>query len=421
MADQAAPGAATLAEPDAGIELLAQALHRDTLAPERDERGDDRTICSVADYLNALAPHLPPVLISAESLADLRAPARLLPGAMTSHFGFECRLGIEAAQADLSVRTTIAQGGPEILAGRSPVFPLAEPARRHSAWRGIRRFGECWADPASPLSGGADDIWLEFDLAEAAVPPALDADDLPVPSLCFRPILSPGPEPAVDRAAGYRRLVEAALEALLDDPMPPAVMRRLSFCYETLPPGAVLFQVGVMLSRRAEALRLCIANIRPQQLTEYLAAIGWESPRDEAEGLLATLYEFVDNITLDIDVGTTVLPKIGLECYFAGFRQPETEPRWRPFLDHLVARGLCLPAKRDALLAYPGHSSEETDPERWPADLTRVSRFLGRRTTSSLFRALHHVKIAYLPGQADAAPALEAKAYFGAVERWAGV
>jgi hypothetical protein len=42
------------------------------------------TICSVADYLNAVAPHLPPALISAESLADMRAPARLLPGALTS-------------------------------------------------------------------------------------------------------------------------------------------------------------------------------------------------------------------------------------------------------------------------------------------------------------------------------------------------
>jgi hypothetical protein len=95
-------------------------------------------------------------------------------------------------------------------------------------------------------------------------------------------------------------------------------------------------------------------------------------------------------------------------------------PRWRIFLEELVARGLCLPAKRDALLAYPGQSSEETDPEWWPADLIRVSRFLGQRTTSALWRALHHVKIAYQPGRADASPALEAKAYLAVMQRWTG-
>jgi hypothetical protein len=386
--------------------------------PEPDSRGDDMAICSVADYLNPLAPHLPPALISAESLADMRAPARLLPGALTDYFGFECRLGVAAARADILVRTTAAQSGGEILAGRSPAFPLAEPARSHPAWRGIRRFGQRWADPALPLSTGADDVWLEFDVAEAAGPP--HGDDLPVPSLFFRPRVPLPPETAVDRAAAYRRLLEAALEALLDEPMPPEVMRRLSLCLERLPPRAVLFQAGVMLSRRVEAVRLCISNVPPPQVTAYLAATGWEGPRDEVDALLATLSGFVDYLTLDLDVGATVQPKIGLECYFTGFRQPETEPRWRIFLEELVARGLCLPTKRDALLAYSGESSEQTDPERWPADLLRVSRFLGQRTTSALFRALHHVKISYQPGRTDASPALEAKAYLAVFQRWTG-
>src|SRR5262249_29971338 len=153
----------------------------------------------------------------------------------------------------------------------------------HPAWRGIRRFGECWADPASPLSTGADHVWLEFDVAEAAEPTAQHADDLPVPSLCFCPRVSRRPESAVDGAAGYQRLVEVALEALLAAPMPPAVMRRLALCYERLPPGAGLFQVGVMLSRRVEAVRLCIANLRPPEWTAYLAATGWEGPRDEVD------------------------------------------------------------------------------------------------------------------------------------------
>src|SRR5207249_650425 len=94
---------------------------------------------------------------------------------------------------------------------------------------------------------------------------------------------------------------------------------------------------------------------------------------------------------------------------------PGTKRPWDALLDHLVEIGLCLPAKRDALVAYPGVSSEQTDAERWPAGMARVSEFLGGRTTGLFLRVLHHVKIVYEPGAA-----LEAKAYFGAARRWRG-
>jgi hypothetical protein len=121
----------------------------------------------------------------------------------------------------------------------------------------------------------------------------------------------------------------------------------------------------------------------------------------------------VDRVLLDIDVGETVSPKIGLECYFDGNRQPRREPRWGAFLNSLVLNGLCTADKRDALLAYPGYVDEHAHSVPWPSPLRRASQLLGGRSLSTFVRSLHHVKIVYRPGEQ-----LEAKAYLAGNHHW---
>jgi hypothetical protein len=189
--------------------------------------------------------------------------------------------------------------------------------------------------------------------------------------------------------------------------------RALSDCFRALLPDEQVFQVGLMLSRGAGAVRLCIRLHSAERIVEYLAGVGW--PGDEAglRDVLEPVARSVDRVLLDIDVGETVGAKIGLECYFDRNSQPGREPRWDAFLNFLVSQGLCTPGKREALLAYPGFVDQNAEGMPWPAALRRASRLLGGRSLSTFIRSLHHVKIVYRPG----APP-EAKAYLAGNHHW---
>ncbi len=191
------------------------------------------------------------------------------------------------------------------------------------------------------------------------------------------------------------------------------MLETLAGCFRALSPSEHVFQVGLMMSRGTEAVRLCIQLDTLERAVEYLAEVGWSGSGTDLRGVLEPVARIVDRVCLDIDAGETVHPKVGLECYFNGNRQPRTEPRWAELLDLLVADGLCTPEKREALLAYPGYADERTATVPWPEAPRQASRLLGGRSLSTFVRALHHVKISYHP---DEPP--EAKAYLAANHHW---
>src|SRR5207253_3374790 len=79
---------------------------------------------------------------------------------------------------------------------------------------------------------------------------------------------------------------------------------------------------------------------------------GWPGPAEDAAELAAHFHPLVDGVTVCLDVGETVLPRLGLELHLD--RQPPAEPRWAVFLDRLVDAGWCTAEKRDGLLSWPG-------------------------------------------------------------------
>ena len=126
-------------------------------------------------------------------------------------------------------------------------------------------------------------------------------------------------------------------------------------------------------------------------------------PRDLAEA--AGLFEGTERTHLSFDVGPEgIRPRIGIEGSFAAL--PGREARWQELFGRLERRGLCSPAQREALLAWPGSDSFWTAPERWPADPAWLGAFC--------IRYLSHLKAVWRPGRA-----LEAKAYlaFGPYRR----
>ncbi|MGD9890267.1 MAG: hypothetical protein AB7R89_19680 [Dehalococcoidia bacterium] len=288
---------------------------------------------------------------------------------------------------------------------------LPDDFYRHPVWSHLREFCHQWTTPGSPLHDRVENIWLEFDVEGVSQP-------VPVPSVFFGPIGGIGPHlrdgstfPSDEALYGW--LTQKGLASLSGRLVPPLVERRIFDCLDALPAGARVFQVGAMLARPSDAVRLCIADMSPSQIEVYLQRVRWPGSAAHLRSLFVFLRTFADYFVLDIDVEETVRPKIGLECYFYGFKQPAQEPRWQDFLNVLVEQGLCVPAKREALLAWPGFERADASPDLWPRNLLLASRLFGPRVSSAISRTLHHVKISHEPGRP-----LEAKVYMGIGVHW---
>jgi hypothetical protein len=362
---------------------------------------------SFEEYLTPVAAGVSPSLISPSAFSAISSVARVLPPTLAYNtFGFECRLGEELPRADFLVLATTSCGR-ESLSGLHPTGTLPADLMADPVWRRVRDFSAYWAEPSSPLYHAVDNVWLEFDIDGPV-------SDVPVPSVFFGLLANVQRdvthEVNVDR---YQATAETAIRLLAGSESQPRMLETLSYCFHALSPEEQVFQVGLMLSRGAGAVRLCIRLRSVERIVEYLARVGWPGDEAELRGVLDPLARSVDRVLLDIDVGESVGAKIGLECYFDGNRQPGREPRWGTFLNSLVLQGLCKVDKREALLAYPGYVDQNLEGMPWPAALRRASQLLGGRSLSTFVRSLHHVKIVYRPGDLP-----EAKAYLAGNHHW---
>jgi hypothetical protein len=346
---------------------------------------------SLTDYLTLIKPAVPDNPIDAESWLQIEKVANLLSSQITNFFGFECRLGTAAAKADFLLCISAKEVGQQILTSATdlPDRLLTEPV-----WQQIRNFTTHWQEPTSPLYANVDNIWLEFDVDG-------NSDRSPIPSCFF------GSQTITSTAVvnPHTWVTETAIQLLRGRPLPPAIERHLFACFAALPNGVHVFQIGLMLARQSDAVRICLRGISPVQIIHYLSQIGWLGSIAKLATLLAELSTHVDRIDLDLDVSEAgVAAKIGLECYLN--LQPKYEPRWTSLFDYLVEIGLCLPQKPAALLTYPGYVREKNHREQWPSHLLKLSQFMGSNYETVFMRGLHHIKVVY---QSDRA--IEAKAY----------
>lgn len=354
-----------------------------------------------------VAPYISSQLISPAHLSHINQVARILPGAMTSFFGFECRLGESAPRADFLACINVADGGREILAGQHPTADLPATLFDHPVWQRVRQFSSHWADANSMLYEQADNVWIEFDVD--GPPPTI-----PVPSLFFGPKGIQSQIVSLAHSDGafhpHQWITQMALPLVLGDVLTPSTEQKLFECFDALPVNAEVFQIGVMLARKSDLVRLCVRDIAPTQIPAYLTRLGWPGEEGRLRTLMTELSSCVGSINLNFDVSDRILPKIGLECYFDIPSDPWA--KLDRFLDHLVRTGLCRSEKRDALLAYIGQSCE-SNYELWPEHLRHTSRFLNSKFLSTFFRTLHHIKIVYQPDNV-----LEAKAYLAVNHCW---
>lgn len=348
---------------------------------------------SLAECLAIVARKIPPALISAEAAESITEVAAGIPGESTTFFGFEARLGTPDPSADFLVclKPEPEQGRALLADGDSWPFTASSPAGQR-----VQSFAKEWADPASELHDRTENVWLEFDLAGQAAVTA------PTPSVffgCHDQVRADAPE------RDKRWITGRALPILQDAAYSVEVGRRITAAINALPPGAFVFQIGAMLSRSTNAVRLCVRGISGRQILDYLAAIGWPGSLQELAEPFSEIAPLADRIDLDFDISEDgVLPKIGLEWYL--YQHLRVDPRWDVFLKWLVDRGLGTPEKSRALYDYPGAQQERSKDLVWPQYLRQASAASGPNFLSTLVRAVHHIKVVHHPGGA-----MEAKAY----------
>jgi ubiquinone/menaquinone biosynthesis C-methylase UbiE len=336
---------------------------------------------SMADYLKVVTPHLHPELVSPLALSPIQALAQQLPP--LSLAGFECRLGDNQSRVDFQVNLP------------SCNLNLPESFLTSPVWRFFQDFYQEWADPTAYLHQWVAQIHLEFDI---------DGQPSQVPIPCI--FLELNQE--IEREA--LELIEIA-SRLLSPEKSSLLESNLKLCTDSLPDGARITHLGAMLSRPAEGVRINVKGIPPENLLDYLVKSGWQEPTNALSNLVSILAKLVDEIVLTFDVGERVYPRIGLECFLE--KQPQHEPRWQIFLDHLVETGLCTLAKQNALLAWPGFSQKADQPELWPKSLSAIDLFFGSQALSVFWRTISLIKIVYQPGSP-----LEAKGYLAFGHRW---
>ena len=332
---------------------------------------------SMRDYLKAIAPDLPTELVSAETFFEIETLAQMFPPCYL--VAFECRLGADESRVDFQVQLP------------SHLLNLPESLLQSAIWQKLQGFYREWAEPTDSffIHHTVTALSLEFDLVGQ---PLLEL----VPCI----LLTLNRETVTDA----QTLIDIILK-LRNFPVSSKLESNVGLCYDSLPPEGRIASVGAMLSRENQALKLGLKGISTQQLLDYLAQIGWQDPTNQLPPLLLKLSEFVDEIGLDVEIGDTVYPRIGLECYFE--KQPFSEPqRWEVFLDRLVTRGLCTVAKKDGLLAWPGFTQKADRMELWPSNLIWGDIFMGSKGFSIFSRTIYEIKIVYHPGEP-----LSAKAY----------
>jgi hypothetical protein len=325
--------------------------------------------------------HFSPLLIPPESVSHIRKIARLLPIGAVDFLGFECRLGAEIAPADCAFNLT--PEGARMFAGRGEE-PTPEELRS-GAWERIRDFYNIWADTTENPYADAGSTWFEFDVSSGE----------PSPNMLF------GYWPRRNPARTPEWLADTIIPLLLDAPISPDFRRTLLHCFETLPAGTSDFQIGAMLSRGIQAVRLCVFDLPESQVFPWLDRIGWRGPREQLEQYMSALRPYADFLGLHLDVGEQVYPQIGVEPNFTAgcwSRQPHREPRWKGQFQKLIELGVMTPEKRQALLSWIGHKS-----------------IVSGDRDMLLLRGLSHLKTVLRLGR----PAI-AKGYFGIAHRVLG-
>lgn len=347
------------------------------------------------ESIDVLVPNLLPELISSAEVTNLKSLAGHLPPILQG--GFECRLIGDSSQVDLQQCIQSTGSEREIL--KEYIAKVIDRGiTSDSPWLKLQDFLRSWSQPDSLLNRNITEIWLEFDNQDTGA-------SLPTPAIFLG-----FPQKVLPSAEIYPTL-EKSLNLLLGESIWKPWQDNLKRCFEACSEPVFISHVGIMLSRNTPALRVNIKRLQSDTLMPYLQEIGWQNETESLDALARQLFPLVERITVCLDVGNKIYPKLGLECIF--LHQPPEETRWEKLIEYLVAQKLCKPAKKETLLNWVGKTTPVNTKASWPSQLIIESLLKPTHLFTVFDRRLSHLKITWQPNHS-----LEAKAYLSFQHYW---
>lgn len=346
----------------------------------------------LSDSLRLVEPYLSSSIITPQALTRIEQRAQALP------FGLQTAFEIRLAEADSQV--DIAQIFTRDTDQREALRQYAQQQELtgNPLWLRLFAFCDQWAEPSSCLHQ-IPFVWLEYDLLQ---------DDLQE----RRPAVFIALPDQTRVSTSSRRVMEILSQLSGQGDSGSAALRdTLETCLSARPPNAHIFTLGAMLSRSISHVRLPVHALRQEQVTPYLQQIGWTGPLHSVKTLVERYAPLADRIAVDLDIGPHLHPHLGLELHLNA--QPPSEPRWSALLGQLAQAQLCTPAKREALLSWPGLQTPTSQAVSWPEKLLLQALLSETAGFWALVRGLSHVKLFCRADQT-----ITAKAYFGYGFQW---
>lgn len=280
-------------------------------------------------------------LVPAHTLTRLALLTGHLPQALTAFWGFELPMNMAESSSDFLICLHQADVCHQVFQ-REPGLQAIIPEPLYSRLQALIRQ---WTDPADPTGQLISNIWLEYDYDR------MQAGQ-------FHPSFFYGPKGNVHSLA-VLMTSQQIMTQLAPDGLPDGTYRMLARCMTMLAVRGGVSQIGRMLARAENSLRIFIQQIPTQGILPYLHRIAY--PHADHPVLVAQLdccYQFASTVDLDIDITSQVGGQLGLECYFATTEQALF------FLVNLVNQGLCRADKYQLLHNHMQQLSDTAD-EQW--------------------------------------------------------
>jgi len=307
----------------------------------------------LSTLVDAVAPWLPPALVSPARQARIRALSARLPVAFRWAV-FECRLRPGDDRVDFLICASKRDGGQARLAALSQ-----EEAARAGLGQAFS-FLQAWGREGSSLHRDIPLIWFEHDLPDGreSEPMIFLFVDPAYPSAAARP---PSPREVRDISA---RGVSLALGAKL----PAATLDTLERCLAHLPADGRALAVCALSPRGADELRLYV-GLPPARIRGWLQAIGWPGSLEQVDRAVSLTDAGEYPTGVNINVGATVGPYFGAERFLRP--GPDEEAAVRRLVERLIELGACDPEKGAAVLGWPGQAKIDLPGAGWLVRLER--------------------------------------------------
>ena len=314
----------------------------------------------LGDCIRINRQFIPDVVSSSDNFSKIITVSDYFPNVIASIFGLECVLNNTDSKADFFFCIGSREKHNNFLERNNPLL-------HNNLWKNITLFYDTWQNEKTILAQKVADIWLEFDHEQYN-------NQIPIPSIFFDTTKINSLDP-------WEWIIDNSLTQLLGHDIPRSQRDLFLQAISQLPNNVAVFQVGLLLSRPQQNIRIYTTAINISQIRNYLAKLNWQGDIDLLVNILGRIYSLVDKYKLQIEIDHELASAIAIEFYCYN------QTNLQSLLDYLTATGFCLPEKRDALLAFPDSSAD-------------------------LARRIAYLKMTYKPQNS-----LQFKAYLGVVKK----